>query len=82
MLLGDDPGAMKYLQFTGTLMFCDVPYLKDALGARLFTSAEMIYYPSFYARNNNDSIFKVVKDDCRVSIGFGINIPVNPMFHC
>jgi hypothetical protein len=73
---------MKYLQLTGTLMFCDVPYIKEAMGARLFTSAELIYYPSFYGKTNSeDSLLKVVKDDCRASIGVGINIPVNPMFH-
>ena len=81
-LLGDDPGALKYLQFTSTLMFCDVPYIKEALGARLFTSAELIYYPSVYGKkNSDDGIFKVIQDDCRASIGVGINIPVNPMFH-
>ena len=82
VVLGDDPGVMKYLQMTGTVMLCDVPYLKDAMGARLFTSAELIYYPSLYNKcNENEGLLQQVKNDCRASIGIGINVPVNPMFH-
>ena len=43
--LGDDLGTNRYFLLNLNLMACELPYIKLLNGARLFSAAEILYYP-------------------------------------
>jgi len=71
VIVGDDPGCHHFASLQARFDFLNLPYL-EKIGARLFSSAEIVYYPSCY-----DKIRSIhdIKDQTRVSFGFGINVP-------
>jgi hypothetical protein len=73
-ILGDDLGAHKYFLLNGTLMVGELPFLRELKDARLFTSAEVVYYPAYKSEAS-------IKDDCRGTIAAGICIPLSEMLH-
>ena len=74
VILGDDLGSDSLLYTGARLDFCNMTYLKE-YNARLYSSAEAAYYPSF----NKPS--KSPISDVRGSIGFGVNLQLNDMIN-
>lgn len=69
IIIGDDLGVSRFVYCNARLDFINIPYIKE-IGARIFTSAEVCYYPK--------GTEKPV-ESLRGSLGFGINLPINEM---
>ena len=65
--MGDDLGSSRYLQAGARLDFTNIPYIKNVFNAKLYSSAETTYYPSFSKPSQNPL------HDVRGSLGLGIN---------
>ena len=50
-----------------------MPYLKNVFDAKVYSSAEATYYPSYHKPSDNPL------NDVRGSLGFGINFQINEM---
>ena len=65
--MGDDMGCTQFAYLGCRLDFLNIPHL-STIGGRLFSQAELIYYPG-------DKIG--VKNNVRGSLGFGLTWPLN-----
>lgn len=61
----------------GRLEYTNVPFLRN-YGAKTFTYLEAAFYPSYHTKVR--SLGDFVKNT-RLSMGFGIAIPINPMIN-
>ena len=77
--LGDDLGTHKYMLMNTTLHMGDLPLVKNYAPLRLFTSLELLYYPGL--KGADLTSVDQFKKDCRLSLGVGINMPMNSMVH-
>lgn len=77
LTIGDDLGSQNYFLSSARLEFLNIPVLKDINGLRVFSYAEMAFYPSLKVKGLFNS--KTIKDNTRLSAGFGLCIPINPM---
>ena len=75
--MGDDLGSMNYMMGSARLEFLNIPLIKDLNNLRAFTYAELAFYPSLKIKGLLDP--KIIKDNTRLSAGFGLCIPINPM---
>jgi hypothetical protein len=65
------------MMLNGRLNFTDIPYLRD-VNARLFSAAELIWYPPIPLSVHSDTVqSKSPMDSVRGSLGFGLSIPIN-----
>ena len=71
MILGDDLGSERYVNFLGKLEFTNIPYLK-AYNIKPFIFGELIFYPPYYSQSLPDALKKYT----RGGIGFGFSIPL------
>lgn len=74
--LGDDLGSENYLLASTRLEFLSIPYLMD-LNLRTFTYAELAFYPSLRVKGLLSG--KSMRENTRLSAGFGMCLPVNQM---
>jgi hypothetical protein len=74
-VVGDDLGSDNFMLAQGRFEFTNIPFIKK-LGLRTFTYAELAFYPPF---NTNISGFGYLTKHTRLSAGFGLAIPINPM---
>jgi hypothetical protein len=70
IILGDDLGVSQFAYFCARLDYLNIPYV-NKIGARIFSTAEVVYYPT--------EPEKSIRENCRLSLGFGVNLPVNSM---
>jgi hypothetical protein len=70
-------GSLNYLLTSARLEFLNIPLLKDLNNLRTFTYAELAFYPSLKAKGLLDT--RTLKENTRLSAGFGLCIPINPM---
>ena len=74
VVMGDDMGCEQYAYLGGRLDFLNIPFIRQA-GVKLFSQAELIYYPP-----QKKSTLNAI-DDIRVTLGFGISMPLNEMIN-
>jgi hypothetical protein len=80
-LLGDDLGANRYFLLNLNLMACKIPYIEKLNNARIFSCAEILYYPAAFGCHDTECNGRGIAKDLRASIAFGINVPITPMLH-
>ena len=75
VILGDDLGVNKFVYANARLDFLNIPFVSSKLNARVFSCAELVYYP----KEEESGGMKQNDHCCRVSLGFGVNLPINEM---
>lgn len=76
-LIGDDLGSENFLLGQARLEFTNIPLLRD-YGLKTFTYGELALYPTCKGAINS---IKDLAKCGRLSFGFGLAIPVNPMIN-